>query len=125
MRSFTSSNACARALRLPAEPEPRVVLAALVRESQPGGAQGRLVRLRPLFDLAQAKHVRQRAARGQEIRVRAGPKVPRADRERLAGERDRAQVFLEGGSLAALAGCLGKNDTLAHDRVALGLLHTR
>jgi hypothetical protein len=49
--------------------------------------------------------------------------VPRPNRKRLAGERDRLEILLEGGAFSPLAGRFWKDDALAHDRFALGLLH--
>src|SRR5687767_665992 len=83
------------------------------------------MRFRALLDLAQPEHVGQRPARRHEVRVRRRSKVPSPYRERLAGERDRLQVLLERGALTALPRRLREDYALAHDQIALGLLHIR
>jgi hypothetical protein len=77
----------------------------------------------PLLDLAQPKHVCERAAPRRQVRVCTRHEVPKAQRERLPAKRDRAQVFLEPCALATVPRRLGQHDPLPHDQVALGLLH--
>ena len=123
IRSLTSSNDHAAAVPATARRTARR-RRRTPRASSCQAASSRSSCLRLRLDLAQAEHVRERAARGGEEDVGApagssgggaGAGLPRRSK--------RAEILLERGPLAAVARRLRQHDPLTHDRLPLGLLH--
>ena len=95
------------------------------RKLPPGLPERLLVILEPALDVVETEHVVERPAGSCEIRVGPRAEVAETKGKRPAARPDRPQVLLEGRTLASVPRRLGKDDSLAHDRIALRLLHAR